>query len=101
MSSWYWAELKMFWVEVELIRAHWAEMEVNSARIKVQGRLIEFVQASSMRPTKVSPQTWSTKAETASLNCLARDRVIGPWGSSKGSLLELGWTWGVAVSLNY
>ncbi|PPR94622.1 hypothetical protein GOBAR_AA26046 [Gossypium barbadense] len=29
----------------------------------------------------------------ASLNCLARARVIGPCGSSKGSLLELGVTW--------
>ncbi|PPR81968.1 hypothetical protein GOBAR_AA38746 [Gossypium barbadense] len=64
----------------------------------LQGHFVELVQARSISPAKALPHTWLTKAETASLNCLARACVIGPWDSTIESLLELDALWGAIVS---
>ena len=70
-------------------RVQGAEIELKLVCKMLQGHFIKLVPTRSISPTKASPHTWLTKAEMASLNCLARARVIGPWGSTIESLLEL------------
>jgi len=92
MSKWNWAKF-------ELIRAHGAGMELSSACKNMHGRFVKLVRMCPTLLADISSQSWWAKANIASLNYFARAHLIGPWGNTMESLLELDSLWGVVASI--